>query len=50
VQTLKNTRDRAGINKETSVRSKILSHLNKGKISYSPMETILTILGELEQS
>jgi hypothetical protein len=28
--------------------SKILSHFIKGKISLSPMETILMILGELE--
>jgi len=33
---------------DTSVRSKILSHVVKGKISLSPMETILMIPGELE--
>jgi hypothetical protein len=37
-----------GVNPETSVRSKILSHFIKGKISLSPMETILMIPGELE--
>ncbi len=31
-----------------SVRSKILSHFIKGKVSLSPMETILMIPGELE--
>ncbi len=36
------------VNWETSVRSKILSHFIKGKISLSPMETILMIPGELE--
>jgi len=33
---------------DATVRSKILSHFIKGKISLSPMETILMILGELE--
>jgi hypothetical protein len=37
-----------GTNQDTSVRSKILSHFIKGKISLSPMETILMIPGELE--
>jgi len=37
-----------GVNRETSVRSKILSHFIKGKISFSPMEIILMIPGELE--
>jgi len=36
------------VNRETSVRSKILSHFIKGKISLSPMETILMIPRELE--
>jgi predicted aspartyl protease len=36
------------MNQETLVRSKILSHFIKGRISLSPMETILMILGELE--
>jgi len=38
-----------GVNRETSIRSKIFSHFIKGKISLSPVETILMILGELEQ-
>jgi hypothetical protein len=38
----------AGVNRDTSVRSKILSHFIKGKIPLSPMETILMIPGELE--
>jgi hypothetical protein len=33
---------------EAVVKSKILSHFIKGKISLTPMETIFTILGELE--
>jgi len=33
---------------EAIVKSKILSHFIKGKISLTPMETILIILGELE--
>ncbi len=33
---------------EATVKSKILSHFIKGKISLTPMETILIILGELE--
>jgi predicted aspartyl protease len=37
-----------GTSRDTSVRSKILSHFIKGKISLSPMETILMIPGELE--
>ncbi len=41
-------REGAGVNQDTSVRSKILSHFFKGKISLSPMETILMIPGELE--
>jgi predicted aspartyl protease len=48
VHTPKSIGERAGINKETSVRSKILSHFINGKISLSPMETILMIPGELE--
>jgi hypothetical protein len=39
---------REGAGQDTSVRSKILSHFIKGKISLSPMETILMIPGELE--
>jgi len=37
-----------GASRDTSVRSKILSHFIKGKISLSPMETIMMIPGELE--
>ncbi len=41
-------REGVGANRDTSVRSKILSHFIKGKIPLSPMETILMILGELQ--
>jgi len=37
-----------GVNWETSIKSKILSHFIKKNISLSPMETILMILGELK--
>jgi len=37
-----------GMNRENSVRSKILSHFIKGKVSLTPMETMLMIPGELE--
>ncbi|CAM6044010.1 unnamed protein product [Sphagnum compactum] len=40
--------DGAGVNRDTSVRSKILSHFVKGKISLSPMEIMLMIPGKLE--
>jgi hypothetical protein len=40
--------DGLGVDRDVAVRSKILSHFIKGKISLSPMETILMILGELE--
>jgi hypothetical protein len=33
------------LEKESTIRSKILTHFIKGKISLTPMETILTILG-----
>ncbi len=36
------------VNRETTVKSKILSHFIKGKIAVSPMETVLMIPGELE--
>ncbi len=36
------------MNRETTVKSKILSHFIKGKIFLSPMETILMIPGKLE--
>jgi predicted aspartyl protease len=41
-------REGTGVNQETSVKSKILSHFIKGKISLTPMETVLMIPGELE--
>jgi len=37
-----------GMNRENSVKSKILSHFIKGKVSLTPMETVLMILGELK--
>ncbi len=40
--------DGLGADRDAAVRSKILSHFIKGKISLSPMETILMIPGELE--
>jgi predicted aspartyl protease len=40
--------DGLGADRDAVVRSKILSHFIKGKISLSPMETILMIPGELE--
>ncbi len=36
------------LNREESVRSKILAHFIKGKISLTPMETVMMIPGELE--
>jgi hypothetical protein len=39
----------AGANWEESVRLKILSHFIKGKISLTPMETMMMIPRELEQ-
>jgi len=48
VPTPKVAGEGVGVNWDTSVRSKILSHFIKGKISLSPMETILIIPGELE--
>ncbi|CAM6024827.1 unnamed protein product [Sphagnum balticum] len=41
-------REGAGISRETPVKSKILSHFIKGKVSLSPMETVLMIPSELE--
>jgi hypothetical protein len=41
-------REGAGISREAPVKSKILSHFIKGKVSLSPMETVLMIPGELE--
>ncbi len=40
--------DGFGADRDAIVRSKILSHFIKGKISLSPMETILMIPGKLE--
>jgi hypothetical protein len=40
--------DGFGADRDAVVRSKILSHFIKGKISLSPMETILMIPGKLE--
>ncbi len=36
-------------NRESSIWSKILSHFIKGRISLTPMETVMMIPGELEQ-
>ncbi len=41
-------REGAGMSREAPVKSKILSHFIKGKVSLSPMETVLMIPGELE--
>jgi hypothetical protein len=40
--------DGLGVDRDVTVRSKILSHFIKGKVSLSPMETILLVPGELE--
>ncbi len=40
--------DGVSASRDTSVRSKIMAHFIKGKVSLSPMETILMIPGELE--
>ncbi len=40
--------DNTVVNRENSIRSKILSHFIKGKISLTPMETVMMIPGELE--
>jgi len=37
------------VNRESSIRSKILSHFIKGKVSLTSMETVMMIPGELEQ-
>ncbi len=42
------TIERAGVNREESVKSKILSYFVKGKVSLTPMETMMMIPGELE--
>jgi hypothetical protein len=36
------------MSREAPVKSKILSHFIKGKVSLSPMETVLMIPGELQ--
>jgi hypothetical protein len=41
--------DNTMVNRENSIRSKILSHFIKRKISLTPMETMMMIPGELEQ-
>ncbi|CAK9269732.1 unnamed protein product [Sphagnum jensenii] len=46
--TAENAIDGAGNNREESIKSKILSHFIKGKISLTPMETVMMIPGELE--
>jgi len=43
------TEDSIVMNRESSIRSKILSHFIKGKISLTSMETVMMIPGELEQ-
>ncbi len=48
VLTTEDAGDGLGTNRDTVVRSKILSCFIKRKISSSPMETILMIPGELE--
>jgi len=48
VPTLEAEGDGVSASRHTSVRSKILAHFIKGKVSLSPMETILMIPGELE--
>jgi predicted aspartyl protease len=37
-----------GVHREESIKSKILSHFVKGKVSLTPMETVMMIPGELE--
>ncbi len=41
--------DNTVVSRENSITSKILSHFIKGKISLTPMETVMMIPGELEQ-
>jgi hypothetical protein len=48
VPSLEIAREGTRVNREMTVKSKILSHFIKGKISLSPMETVLMIPGELE--
>ncbi len=49
VPPTKAAEDNIVMNRENSIRSKILSHFIKGKISLTPMETMMMIPGELEQ-
>jgi len=49
VPSTKVAEDNPVVNQENSIRSKILSHFIKGKISLTPMEIMMMILGELEQ-
>ncbi len=49
VSSTKIAEDSTVVNRENSIRSKILSHFIKGKISLTPMETVMMIPGELEQ-
>jgi hypothetical protein len=48
MQTLEANGERMGMNRETSIKSKIFSHFIKKKISLSPMEIILMIPGEIK--
>ncbi len=48
VPPLEATMEGAGANWEESIRSKILFHFIKGKISLTPMETVMMIPGELK--
>jgi predicted aspartyl protease len=48
VRPIDATIEGAGVNREDFVRSNILSHFIKGKISLTPMDTVLMIPGELE--
>jgi hypothetical protein len=48
VQGLEVIGEGMGINRKASVKSKIVAHFIKGRISLSSMETILMILGKLE--
>jgi hypothetical protein len=45
MQTFKAAKEGTRINRETTVKSKIISHFIKRKISFSPMEIILMIPG-----
>jgi predicted aspartyl protease len=49
VPSIEAAEDNVVMNQENSIRSKILSHFIKRKISLTPMETVMMIPGELEQ-